>query len=275
MKRINKKAAVILFTALFTASIFAQESELAEENTQETIEEVIQEASEAIAEEIVEKAVEESSVISSKYGDVLQHSDKTFIQKIIGSQRYIAYDGCSLFTGTLGTSITEKFGEVCVNTNKNMVGFGAPYLASYYHVNFDDSSAEQLKKAAGQYLEDFQNKRLKRKNNKSYRAYGKNKAYVEWGSFKANLPYGGTTNVYFGYKFVKDSPYFIIRVDKTLDEKNNLDINESLVTSYYFTKAQLQDLVEKITDPEVYTFLHMSKIVNEKSKEVETSGDEY
>lgn len=173
---------------------------------------------------------------------------------------YVRYDATTVFTKELTGSLKEKDADVYLRTDDLRTGFGSYYLAAYYIVQFDSDARKNLEKAVNRYLDDFENKKLDRKNRKSEKAYGKIKYRLDWGSISSSTPNHGEGEGYLGYTFVKGSPYFTISnypfKNDYYDVAGDATTRESITLTYYFTKAQAKQLVER-TDP-----LYVQKILS-------------
>lgn len=139
---------------------------------------------------------------------------------------------------------------VCLN-NDNYAGFCSPTAASYTYVFFNERTQKEFVNAGKSYFKDFENKKLDRKNISSERKYGnKYKTKIMWGPNKNQAKSSGVTDAWFGYKFKDKSPYFVITLPVTLNEKYDSITDslprESVYTQFFFTKAQLKSLIDFI-----------------------------
>lgn len=189
---------------------------------------------------------------------------------------YITIDETSVFTTTPVGSLKQKAATVTVDPKKKMAGFGSGYMAAYYYLFLEKSSREMLRNAINDYFNDFDNKNLKRKAGNTNDVYGKIPVTLRWGTLSNSTPSNGTGKMYCGYKFNKKSPYFAITIYPV--HNNRYEIvdtveTESLLLNYYFTRAQLKELLNMMTEENI------EKIYNEYSdvgnKGVVHSADDY
>ncbi len=188
---------------------------------------------------------------------------------------YINFDQTTVFTKEI-TGMTEKNANVVIRYDNHMAGFGSYNSAGYYYLQFDKDSRAALAKAAEAYFSDFENKRLQRKGKKTERAYGKIKYMLNWGSISASTPNYGTGEGYLGYEFVKNSPYFTIYnyefKNDYYERAGDATTRESPFVKYYFTRAQLRNLVQLLSEENI------TKQIIENDPEyifVSSEADEY
>ena len=167
---------------------------------------------------------------------------------------YIVFDQTTVFTKEI-TGMTEKNAKVVIRYDNHMAGFGSYNSAGYYYLQFDQDSRAALAKAAQAYFSDFENKRLQRKGKKTERAYGKIRYMLNWGAISSATPNNGTGEGYLGYEFVKNSPYFTIFnydfKNDYYDRAGDATTRKSPFVKYYFTRAQLKNLVEFLSEENI------------------------
>lgn len=188
---------------------------------------------------------------------------------------YISLDETSVFVPNAFGVLKQKRATVTIDPKLQEAGFGSSYLAAYYYLFWDAAARESLIKAIDDYYSDFENKRLKRDNGNSYKIYGKIPVRLRWGTLSNSTPNNGETEMYVGYKFKEKSPYFVITIYPAFNEYSNVTDavdRESMMLTYYFTKAQLLDL-KSMLDNEV-----ISKTLidfNSDDVVIETESDDY
>lgn len=188
---------------------------------------------------------------------------------------YISVDETSVFVPNAFGVLKQKRATVTIDPKLQEAGFGSSYLAAYYYLFWDAAARESLIKAIDNYYSDFENKRLKRDNGNSYKLYGKIPVRLRWGTLSNSTPNNGETEMYVGYKFKEKSPYFVITIYPAFNEYSNVTDavdRESMMLTYYFTKAQLLDL-KSMLDNEV-----ISKTLidfNSDDVVIETESDDY
>lgn len=188
---------------------------------------------------------------------------------------YISLDETSVFVPNAFGVLKQKRATVTIDPKLQEAGFGSSYLAAYYYLFWDAAARESLIKAIDDYYSDFENKRLKRDNGNSYKIYGKIPVRLRWGTLSNSTPNNSETEMYVGYKFKEKSPYFVITIYPAFNEYSNVTDavdRESMMLTYYFTKAQLLDL-KSMLDNEV-----ISKTLidfNSDDVVIETESDDY
>ena len=178
--------------------------------------------------------------------------------------KFIQYDESTLFLKEFG-SMKEKKCTICIRSDATRAGYGSYYATNYYIVQFDEAGRETLRKAAEQYLNDFENKRLKRKGKHTERTYGYIDYRLDWGTVSSSTPNYGKGKGYCGYEFVKGSPYFTISnypFENDFFEYAKYTANrESMQLHYYFTRSQLKQLLEALSEETIQSQLSQTDII--------------
>ncbi len=189
---------------------------------------------------------------------------------------YISLDETSVFVPNAFGVLKQKRATVTIDPKLQEAGFGSPYLAAYYYLFLDSDSRKYLMNAIDNYFSDFENKRLKRDYGSSFKVYGKTPVRLRWGTLSNSTPNNGETEMNLGYKFKEKSPYFIITIYPTFNEHSNVTDaaeKESLMLTYYFTKAQLLDLKSMLAEETIANAL--IDFNNEDELEIEATVDDY
>lgn len=183
---------------------------------------------------------------TDKLKDIFTFGNKNDFMKI---------DKTSLFTTTITQSIKQQEATIFVSTREELTGFGSTYMTAYYMFLMNAESRAKLASAYKAYLSDFDNKRLNRKDKKSYKQYGKFPVTLNWGTLESSTPNFGSGNAYLGYEFKKNSPYFTITNYSFENDYykvvGDATTRESLSLKYYFTKAQMADLLSCISEESI------------------------
>ena len=172
------------------------------------------------------------------------------------------------------TGMKEKRATTLIRTDNNMAGFGAYYMMAYYIVQFDEVGRIKLTQAIDAYLSDFENKTLQRKGKHTDRAYGKVPYRLDWGTLSSSTPNTGSGEGYVGYEFIKGSPYFTLSnyafTNDNYEKIGDTTSRESLPLNYYFTRSQLKELKEFISNENI------TKLVSEMNENfISSTADEY
>ena len=187
----------------------------------------------------------------------LKTKKKNAIEKFLtfgNGDDFIKYDETTVFTKEIN-GLKEKNATVVLRVDNLMAGFGSYNSAAYYYVQFDELNREVLAKAAEKYFSDFENKQLQRKGKRTERAYGKISYMLSWGVLSSSTPNNGSGEGYCGYEFVKGSPYFVISnypfKNEYYERAGDATTRESPSVTYYFTRAQLRQLLEMISEDNI------------------------
>lgn len=164
---------------------------------------------------------------------------------------YISVDETSVYVQNLFGVLKQKKATVTIDPKRNEAGFGSSYLAAYYYLFWDTESRKAFLNSIDSYFSDFENKRLNRKLNSSEKVYGKSDVRLRWGALSNSTPNNGKGKMYLGYKFKNKSPYFSITIYPVFNEYSKITDavdKESMMLTYYFTKSQLADLKNMLSD---------------------------
>lgn len=243
-----KKHAFLLILGLFAASLFAQENQENQEDNGQLLS--------VESEEVDSDAYEEVISTETKKKNSLSESFSNFFK--LGNQTFTEHDTLEFSVLTpLGTLKKEEAVFVSIN-DTDLAGFGSPYAAGYDYVFFDEADRKRFIDAGNQYLKDFENKKLERKSKKTNRKYGKFTSDVYFGSIKVQAKNQSQPITYLGYTFKKDSPYFMISclTAPNMRYKNKDDPYpaESSAISYYFTKSQLKNLMNLLSEENLKSY---------------------
>lgn len=198
------------------------------------------------------KSVKKQAALNNK------NNKKSFFEDLFtfgNKGDYLYGPETSLYTqGTLG-GIVQKKATFTISTKNYAAGFGSPYMAAYYIILMDQDARRKVTDAYNDYLKDFENKKLNRKDSKSFKAYGNINIHAAWGTISSSTPNHGDGKAYLGYEFVKGSPYFLISsyplYNDHYDIVGDTTSKESLRLKYHFTKAQAKDLVDFLTEDNI------------------------
>lgn len=174
--------------------------------------------------------------------------------------KFIRSDVSSVFSTTVTGSIKQQKSTIYISTKDELAGFGSSYMAAYYILLMNADSRKKLSNAKDMYLSDFNNKKLARKNRKSFKIYGSIDVTLNWGAIQSSTPSFGSGSASLGYEFVKNSPYFVITCFPLYNEYYDIvgesTSRESMMIKYYFTKAQLNELVDMISEDKIAAQLY-------------------
>ncbi len=271
MKKTSIMCAAIALTGLLLASCATNNKKAtvsADLYDDQPVTESDAEAGEAIA---IEKPKKEKSKVNNT-----GKKKKNIVEEIFtfgNRDVYWKFSEFSLFENDI-TGLNTRRAATVIRTDDYMAGWGSYFLLAYYYVQFDKANRTKLLSAIDAYLSDFENKKLDRKGKNTDRAYGKVAYRLDWGSVSSTTPNHGNGEGYLGYKFMKGSPYFVVsnfpfKNDHYEDSGETAD-RESMKLTYYFTKSQLKELAEFLSEESI-----SSKIMDKNETYVTAESDEY
>lgn len=251
---------------------------------------------EVSADSYVTEDSEDSSTKTTKKTTVKTDKSKNaFLNFFKGKEKYAYGQEFTLFTRNILNKLHQTDAVMTIKLKDGKAGFGSIYTASYAYVFFDEKARKSLSNAYSYYLSDFENKRLSRKTSKTIRQYGKITVDLNWGTLKASTPNYGTGEAYLGYQFINNSPYFSLYIPEMFNEyskntessvksswteKNGTVVENaqigsansvnrtSTVLTYNFTKAQMANLLEVLSEENI------SAMWNEINNPYDLSVDE-
>ena len=177
-----------------------------------------------------------------------------FTRFFTGSQKDIEMDKTKIFQLTVVNTLKQEDADIIYNIKSEKSGFSAWYQTNWYHLLLDTAARRGLAAASQEYLSDFEQKKLNRKDRKSYKSYGEYPVTIRWGTIPGMESGYADTNVQFGYEFNKRSPYFTMTVWQVPNEAykdNSSDIPMSSTLHFYMTKAQVVEMSEMLSDEKI------------------------
>jgi hypothetical protein len=177
-----------------------------------------------------------------------------FTRFFTGSQKDIEMDKTKIFQLTVVNTLKQEDAAVIYNVKSEKAGFSAWYQTNWYHLLFDTATRRGLAAASLQYMSDFEQKKLDRKDKKSYKAYGEYPVTLRWGTIPGMESGYADTNIQFGYEFNKNSPYFTVTVWQVANEAykdNSSDVPTSSTLHFYMTKVQVTQMAEMLSDEKI------------------------
>lgn len=180
---------------------------------------------------------------------------KGFMDQLIGTKKFEKYDQTTVY-------LKKDKKRNCIFIHKpetELAGFLVRYDTSNYACYLSENERNILRKSVEQYLSDFDEKKLDKKKKKSERAYGQGMAYEEFGIAEAMMTGYSKPKIYFGYKFLGKSPYFCIFVvhsPNLNEDMGDKKMPQSIDQKYYFTRAQIQKLLEFLEEENISHMAH-------------------
>lgn len=155
--------------------------------------------------------------------------------------------------GVAGMSVSDFLGfgmnidtvDISFAPRSNTVSMEFKVQGNKTLLHFSRSDRESILSAITTYLESFDSRTLIDDGNQD-KVYGTLKSLMEWGLLTINAK--AIANVHVGYKFVKDSPYFILTVPEVANELYNKGsvVKQSGFFRLYFTSSQLAEFGEML-----------------------------
>ncbi len=205
--------------------------------------------------EVAVKPESEGEVYES--GTSEPQSDSFLSRLTQGSVKFKEAGTFELSTTGFNAKLKKQEATFMLDAKNYNAGFGSPIMAAYYVVLMDQKTRSVFINAVNSYLSDFENKKLNRKDKKSYKRYGKSGATIYWGVIKSQTSNYAYPDAFFGYTFKDKSPYFTITMYPTVNEKRKVDdsvAEESMIVNFYFTKAQARTLADFLAEDNLYNF---------------------
>ena len=162
----------------------------------------------------------------------------------------------------LSSEIREASLEVIFYPRENEVLLEFDHGVSQYWQFWNEAGRRQFIQALSSYKDDFANRRLDTRFNRSRAIYGRFKGRFHWKPLSFSPLYKASPEILLGYRFRGDAPYFSASQLRSKEETgiNRGGVDESPAYSIYFTRAQGDELAHLFDQayllgllPEVYT----------------------
>ena len=203
-------------------------------------------------------------------------SGNAFTNFFTGGQQDIEIDMTRVFQKTAFGTLKEEDALCIYNIETGLAGFAAWYRGGMYHVLLGKAGRALFQEAVNQYLDDFENKRLDRKGNRT-KIYGEYPVSLQWGSFATMIGNRAQSRVQFGYEFKDGSPYFLLSVPSAENEEyksGRSKIEASATLRFYFTKAMTSQMMNALAEEKIEAAIepYMQRV---QSKDKKPAHDEY
>ncbi len=196
------------------------------------------------------RANREAAMEGDPYNQKKLKGNRNFGERLLNINKFTKIEPFSAYLKpTLGKLFVRK-GHLIYREGTDIAGFMMYYDSSAYALQFAKAARAVVCNAIESYYKDFDEKLLDRNAKaKDTRAkYGFCEGYEDFGVASGMMTNYSRPTVFFGYVFVKKTPYFIINVRKA----KNLAVNEKteegslkanvIEQTYYLTKAQAKKL---------------------------------
>jgi hypothetical protein len=150
----------------------------------------------------------------------------------------------------LGNELEQKEFSVMLYPRKGLAGFLYYKSPCKERLLLDKDGRDAVTKAYELYIKDYEEKNLDKSQKKFAECYGVARAKIEWGPFQYSSY--ADPKIMMGYLFVGKSPYFCIKIPSTKSTQKKGDAEIQYGGSIlYFTRSQLKDFVDAISDSEI------------------------
>ena len=182
-----------------------------------------------------------------------KNKGNAFVNFFTGGQQDIEIDMTRVFQKTAFGTLKEEDALCIYNIETGLSGFAAWYRGGMYHVLLNKTGRSLFREAVNRYLDDFENKRLDRKGDRT-KIYGEHPVSLQWGSFATMIGNRARSRVQFGYEFKDGSPYFLLSVPSAENEQYNTGrskIAASATLRFYFTKAMTSQMMNALSEEKI------------------------
>jgi len=169
---------------------------------------------------------------------------------------------------TLSSQLKETAMEAAFIPRKNQVTLEFRHESLTYRQFWNEAARQHFIDALRRYMEDFENKNLTIRSNKSRTVYGKHTSLFEWETFKYSMTYRSSPAVELGYRFNGNAVYFTA-LQRPANDQSGANSRESPQFTMYFTRAQAEELA-KLFDQDY--LLELTGSVQETSPFVDEAG---
>ena len=206
------------------------------------------------------KANREAAMEGDPYNKKKLIGNRDFGERLLNTNKFTKVEPFTAYLKlTVGGMVSRK-AHLIYREGTDIAGFEMYYDSSAYALQFAKVARGVLVDAVKRYYQDFDEKRLERSApfKKTRDVYGFCEAYEDYGMVSGMMTYFSRPRVFFGYTFVKGSPYFTVNVRpaKNLaygDSKSEEALMKAntIEQTYYFTKAQAKKLMTFLDDANI------------------------
>lgn len=205
------------------------------------------------------KANREAAMAGDPYNKKKMVGIRNFGERLLNINKFTKIEPFSAYLRpTVGPLFVRK-GHLIYREGTDIAGLMMYYDSSAYALQFAQDARRIAVNAIDCYFKDFDEKRLDRsaKAKKTRQAYGFCEGYEDFGIVSGMMTNYSRPKVFFGYMFIKNTPYFTIDVRQA----KNLAVNEKteegslkanvIEQIYYLTKSQAKKLAVFLSDANV------------------------
>lgn len=173
----------------------------------------------------------------------------------------------------LGTDVTDKNVQIFfVPRDGRVLLYFRDVMGAQYKLYLEKDARDLFEQSFTLYSSEFEARNLDHRKRVSWDIYGKSQAELEWGLLQ--ITDRSELDLTFGYRFIKDSPYFMLTIPVLISDVNN---PEKKLESFpiLFSRSQalaLLDVIsESILDPIIEELRDMQEEIDTTAAEI----DEY
>ena len=206
------------------------------------------------------KANKEAAMQGDPYNKKKMIGNRDFGERLLNTNKFTKVEAFSAYLKLTVGGLVSRKAHLIYREGTDVAGFEMYYDTSAYALQFAKVARGVLIDAVNRYYQDFDQKKLERSApfKKTRDVYGFCDAYEDYGMVSGMMTYYSRPRVFFGYTFVKGSPYFTVNVRpaKNLaygDSKSEEALLKANVIeqTYYFTKSQAKKLVTFLSDENI------------------------
>ena len=206
------------------------------------------------------KANREAAMQGDPYNKKKMIGNRDFADRLLNINKYTKIEPFTVYLRpTVGKMFVRK-ANLIYREGTDVAGFEMYYDTSAYALQFATDARRVLREAVKSYFKDFDERRLDRSASarKTRSVYGFCEGYEDFGIVSGMMTNYCRPKVFFGYVFIKNTPYFTVNVQKS----KNLAVEDSkseeatlkaevIEQTYYMTKAQANKLMVFLTDENI------------------------
>ena len=202
----------------------------------------------------------EAAMQGDPYNKKKMIGNRTFGDRLLNINKFTKIEAFSVFLRPTVGKLFSRKAYLIYREGTDIAGFEMYYDSSAYALQFATAARSVVISAIQRYYQDFDEKRLDRsaKPKKTREVYGFCDAYEDYGIISGMMTNYSRPRVFFGYMFIKNTPYFTINVKKSKNlaygdsqSEEAMIKSEVIEQTYFFTKAQAKKLMTFLDDANI------------------------
>lgn len=146
------------------------------------------------------------------------------------------------------------------------------FVGAQYNLYLDEDARAFFESSFDQYSSAFEAHTLDERKRITWDIYGMENAYMEWGLLQ--LSEESSFEFILGYRFIKDTPYFMMTVPELVGDVNQPD-RKMEGFSIFFSRSQALALLDIISNSELEPVIEELKLMQEDIDSKTSGVDEY